>query len=388
MKEASFVQTRTGPKATQPESHQKNSSSRSIINNNKLAELAKSTRIEKGEPQRTSKDTRPKEVERTNIVTPKPMAKVPAMEEEQTANSATVLPQVEMPRKEGPAYKSQAPVEEGVDLDAITESILDLPITLPLRNAAGLAPQIRERIRAQFSRTRKAREKKVLFEGVVEEENEEDETDDDGPIHIAKIPFPNYCIAQEGDGGSAPLGSAVAGDPVLTYLSEIADDKPRELYVAKELHALRSVYPRINGVGQEEAILDDGSQIVSMAEKVAIELGLTWDPGVTLGVESANRQVERSLGLARNVAFNFGGVVLYLQVHIIRNPAYRVLLGRPFSVFGVTSIRNYADGKQTVVVTDPNTEKQAVLPTYERGRTPEELQKEKHDSAFQSASMT
>ncbi len=43
-------------------------------------------------------------------------------------------------------------------------------------------------------------------------------------------------------------------------------------------------------------------------------------------MESVNRGVEKSLGLVKNVAFLFGEVTVYLQVHVLANPAYDLLL--------------------------------------------------------------
>ena len=80
------------------------------------------------------------------------------------------------------------------------------------------------------------------------------------------------------------------------------------------------------------------------------------------------------LGLAKNVPFIFGDITVYLQVHILMDPAYKVLLGRPFDVLIESVIHNHRDGGQTVIVTDPNTRRRHVLPTDERGRPPTILQ--------------
>jgi len=37
-------------------------------------------------------------------------------------------------------------------------------------------------------------------------------------------------------------------------------------------------------------------------------------------MQSVNRTVERTLGLARNVPFSFGEITIYLQVHVIKDP--------------------------------------------------------------------
>ena len=85
-------------------------------------------------------------------------------------------------------------------------------------------------------------------------------------------------------------------------------------------------------------------------------------------MQSANKDVELTLGLARNVPFSLGSITVYLQVHIIRDPAYQVLLGRPFDTLTESSVQNYVDGQQTLTITDPNSGTRCTIPTYERGK--------------------
>ena len=82
---------------------------------------------------------------------------------------------------------------------------------------------------------------------------------------------------------------------------------------------------------------------------------------------SANGGVNQSLGLARNVPFLVGEITLYLQVHILRSPAYDILLGRPFDILTQSVVRNYRDENQTITILDPNTGKKATVPTIQRG---------------------
>ena len=79
---------------------------------------------------------------------------------------------------------------------------------------------------------------------------------------------------------------------------------------------------------------------MSMSKAAAKGLGLTWDPKVLIHIQSANGQFEKSLGLARNVPFKFRTIVAHLQVHIIKEPAYKVLLGRPFDMVTHSTYKN------------------------------------------------
>ena len=69
-----------------------------------------------------------------------------------------------------------------------------------------------------------------------------------------------------------------------------------------------------------------------MAEDIGFDLGLVYDPSIILNMQSANGEVDQSLGLARNVAMRIGDITLYVQIHIICSPAYDILLGQPFDI--------------------------------------------------------
>ena len=104
-----------------------------------------------------------------------------------------------------------------------------------------------------------------------------------------------------------------------------------------------------------------------MAESVALRLGLSWDPRVVLGMQSANGEINPSLGLASNVAFQFHGITIYLQVHIIRAATYDVLLGRPFDELAKTVVQNLPGGHQTITLHCPNSKRIIMIPTFRRG---------------------
>ena len=104
-----------------------------------------------------------------------------------------------------------------------------------------------------------------------------------------------------------------------------------------------------------------------MALETAIRLMLSWDPDITILMEGANGQLRKTEGLARNVPFVFGDITVYLQVHIIDQPAYEILLGRPFEILTESMTRNKLDGGSTVTIKDPNSKRRCELPTHARG---------------------
>ena len=105
-----------------------------------------------------------------------------------------------------------------------------------------------------------------------------------------------------------------------------------------------------------------------MSEEVCHELSLAYDPVVRLNMQLANGTTDWFLGLARNVPFAIGSITLYMQVHIIRSPAYDVLLGRPFDILTESIVKNYSNEEQTITITDPNSGQRYTIPTFPRGR--------------------
>ena len=85
-------------------------------------------------------------------------------------------------------------------------------------------------------------------------------------------------------------------------------------------------------------------------------------------MQSANGDVDRSLGLVQNVPFTIADIVLYLQVHVIRHAAYDILLGRPFDVLTKSIVKNFTNEEQTLTIVCPNTGATATVPTIARGR--------------------
>jgi hypothetical protein len=194
-------------------------------------------------------------------------------------------------------------------------------------------------------------------------------------ISAERLPGATYEILANDVNGMSK-GSVVVSDPVMQYLNALAPgEKPKSVIVAAESHALRTVYPLINGVGEVESLLDPGSQIVSMSKEVATALQVTWDPDIVVHMESANKSLEKTLGLAKNVPFVFGPITVYLQVHVIGRAAYKVLLGRPFDTITESEVKNSRDGSQSLTLTDLNTGERCVMHTHERGRPPTVLQR-------------
>jgi len=133
---------------------------------------------------------------------------------------------------------------------------------------------------------------------------------------------------------------------------------------------LRVVLAIVNGLSKEEVLLDSGSQIVSMIKKVAATNKVAWDPNLSIQMQSVNGSLFRICRLARKIPFTLGGVTILLQVHIMEEAPYTILMGWPFDSITESRIINDREGNQMVCITYPNTEAMVMIPTYKRGTLP------------------
>jgi hypothetical protein len=135
------------------------------------------------------------------------------------------------------------------------------------------------------------------------------------------------------------------------------------LLIAKESHLLRAITPKIEGLHKVECILDSGSQIVSISKVVWQMLNRELNPCWKFTLQSANGSRNKSLGLVENLELKIGSMKLHVQAHVIRNPAYDILLGRPFDILTALHIKNYRNKLQTITITNPNSGKMVSIPT-------------------------
>lgn len=251
------------------------------------------------------------------------------------------------------AYKTVAPVEDPKIVESVMEKTLrGSSISLTHEELFAISPEIRNKLKELLTPKRVADRKDaaVLLQTFV------------NPV----LPRVEDLIR---DGEKLPRGVLRIPDPFEAYLARLPPGSdPQLLTVAKESHSLRSIESLVDNKELVECVIDPGSQIVSMSEAVCHTLGLAYDPTIRLNMQSANGEIDQSLGMAHNVPFQVGELTLYLQVHVIRQAAYDVLLGRPFDVLTESVVRNFRNEDQTLTLHCPNSGIVTTVPTFARGK--------------------
>lgn len=278
-----------------------------------------------------------------------------------------------------PAYRHISRVEEGKsDNRGMVDKVLNTPITMTVGDILAMSRTARDELKRSLIRRKVPIPAKALayIESMSDTETEywkeySKHYEVNNIINLEDLPTIGDVFTVISQDEDLRPGTIVVNDPVAHYLETLPEgEKPAVVLSATDSQSLRAIWPIINNVGPEECLLDGGSQIVSMAEEVANHLELSWDPDICIHMQSANKQIERTLGLARNVPFKLGKITVFLQVHIIKSAAYKVLLGRPFDALTQSEYVNSKDGGMRMTLQCPNTHKRETFATYARGEVP------------------
>lgn len=303
--------------------------------------------------------------------TPPPAPPVPAVPEHPFARApdATYLPPAQRnvgaaPPKEArePTYRNKALIEDPKIVERVLERTLRASnLTITPEELLAISPDIRSKMRELINTKRVPVDKDKPTLSLYNEA---------GPV----LPALEELVSRV----QLPRGILRVADPYEIYLNRLAPgETPRKLTVARESHALCTVTA---AVGEREStidcLLDPGSQVVSCSEGVCHALTLTYDPSITLNMQSANGDIDQTLGLARNVPFRVGDITVYLQVHVVRHAAYDILMGRPFDVLTASIVRNYNNADQTITIHCPNSGRISTVPTLARGRPKYQMEPE------------
>ncbi|KAF8223469.1 hypothetical protein L208DRAFT_1517424, partial [Tricholoma matsutake] len=234
--------------------------------------------------------------------------------------------------RDGPSYHTVAPIQnDTIAQDIFSCSMKILIVTLTTEELLLLSPKVHTKWKEQLT--------------------------------------PRRILNQDGNNTGHLVNEEVLmiNDPYETYISSLQiSDIPKPFIAAKESHSIRSVMMNINGKNPVKSVVDPGSSIITMSEEVCHELGLAYDPSIHIPLQSANGGIDKSLGLARNVPCKVGTITIYMQIHIIQNPAYDILLGQPFNVVTESTVKNWSDESQTITIYDPNSTRSSTIPTLPR----------------------
>ena len=236
------------------------------------------------------------------------------------------------PAPEEPKYKYQSAIETSIKTSDLVERALDAKVTLSTRELLATSPEIRRHVKDLVA-------SKKVSANLVEEEQVDS--------------YLNTCFEEE----------------QASSFYDAERYNPQSPSAVPSL-PLRVIFPTFaNGV-EPECILDGGAQVVVMRRDVWEKLRSPITSSKAMSMESANSTRAMTLGLIENQPVKLGPVTIYLQIQVVDNAPFEVLLGRPF--FDVTSCSEISrsGGNHEIHIKDPKTGVSYAFPTEPRQRRP------------------
>ncbi|KAG6329982.1 hypothetical protein ID866_9108 [Astraeus odoratus] len=84
-----------------------------------------------------------------------------------------------------------------------------------------------------------------------------------------------------------------------------------------------------------ECVLDQGAQIVAIRHDLWEALGVPVCPDLAMTLVATNKSKEEMLGIVKNVCLKISGMEFKLQIHVVGDAPFDLLLGCLFFCFPV-----------------------------------------------------
>ena len=111
------------------------------------------------------------------------------------------------------------------------------------------------------------------------------------------------------------------------------------------------------------AVLDSGSEIVTMPKRVWEGLGLPVQSDHVMTMSNANTSTESTIGVVENLTLDFSAREVYLQVQVVPRANFDLPLGHPFQCLLSAKTDDFPDGSQLITLHNLNSGKAYTIPT-------------------------
>jgi hypothetical protein len=138
------------------------------------------------------------------------------------------------------------------------------------------------------------------------------------------------------------------------------------IIVSNHMEKLCAIDVSLEGILGVEGVVDPGSQIISLRKELWTKIGIPIRSDHIMIMESANMTKDETMGLLQDLKLVIGGYEFYVQVQVVENAPYDLLLGLPFYTLTEANLKHFANGNADLTLKDPNTGAIITLPTRER----------------------
>ena len=140
----------------------------------------------------------------------------------------------------------------------------------------------------------------------------------------------------------------------VNHLEQQEEHHQSKHVVGEDSIKLREIEVFINHNVEIRAVIDSGSQIITLREDVWRDSGMTINPETKITLESANKTLSSTLGTVDNLPITIGTETFYVRAQVVKESPTPMLLGMPF--FSLTKCQQdvSTDGYMSLRLANPN----------------------------------
>ena len=244
---------------------------------------------------------------------------------------------ISMPQKppaDDTKFRYQAAIENTVKASDLADRALDATITVSARELFTASVEARRHARDLFA------SKKVAVSFAEDDQAE------------------SYLSMYSDSGRDTPSA----------YLDIVKYEPSSTSSLAAATLPLRVIFPTfVQGV-EPECILDGGAQMIVMCRDIWEQLRSPITASKSISMESTNSGTTMTLGLIENQPVKLSPITVYLQIQVVEDAPFEVLLGRPFFDVLSCSEVSHTGGGHEIHVRDPADGTPYVFATQARQR--------------------
>ena len=279
----------------------------------------KAPRMEGPTTRNMGKVTEPKPTENSKARKDKP-------QEKEEATKQVPMQARSIPSSMAPQYTYVTPIENAKTVNTVTQLALDSALTISIRDLLAVSPDVRKQVKELITTKRLPHSTGTT-------------------LNVNHIPSGRSVLHKNG-------------------LTLPATDV--NLIVPEHSQQLRAIDVEFENATSVEALIDNGSMIIAMRRDKWEKLGLPVRSDYLMRMQSANLTSNDTLGLLHNLPLIIGGYKFYVQVQVVEDAPYELLLGMPFFCLTEANIKHKRDNSMLLTLYDPNTNAQISVPTHER----------------------
>ena len=228
----------------------------------------------------------------------------------------------------GVTFRNKAPASDDSVPERVFERMLEAPITATVRELLATSGDLR-RLTQKYTTTKRTPVSEV---NIIEHAS-----DTDGDTEDVNDVFQMVAWEQT-------LQRTTSGD-----------------FAAHESLPLMVITAEIDG-SPVETIIDTGSTICCMSERVWKKIGCPVYTEKSTNMRDANGNVAGTLGAIVDQPIVIGGLTFYVTIHVVPNAPFSFILGTPFCAIASIDISYRPSSEMVIKVTDPNTDKSVLIP--------------------------